>query len=81
MDCLESVRLLSERRDHPLPPGKRIALRLHLLVCALCRGYRKQLEVVLRICHRAGDEASSHAPHLSPERRQAIQAAIDRSRR
>jgi len=78
MHCLESARLLSERRDHPLPAGKRIGLRLHLLICALCRAYQKQIEAVCRISHHAGASPSSHGAQLPPNRKQSIQDAIDR---
>lgn len=78
MHCLESARLLSERRDHPLPLGKRIAHRLHLLVCAVCKTYQKQLEAVCSISHQAGISASSHGAQLPPARKQSMQDAIDR---
>jgi predicted anti-sigma-YlaC factor YlaD len=78
MHCLESARLLSERRDHPLPLAKRIGLRLHLLLCALCRTYEKQISAVCGISHHAGAEPSSHAPQLPPDRKQAIQNALRR---
>ena len=78
MHCLESARLMSERRDHPLPLGKRIGLRIHLLVCSLCRAYRTQLEAVCNISHQAGISASSHGAQLPPARKQSMQDAIDR---
>jgi predicted anti-sigma-YlaC factor YlaD len=78
MHCLESARLLSERRDHPLPRGKRIGLRLHLLICSLCRAYQKQIEALCGIAHEAGASPSSHGAYLPPDRKQAIQDAIDR---
>lgn len=78
MHCLESARLLSERRDHALPLGKRIGLRLHLLLCVLCRAYQKQLTAVCSISHHAGASPSSHGARLPTSRKQAIQDAIDR---
>jgi len=80
MQCLESARLLSERHDHPLPLGKRIGLRLHLLICSLCRAYHTQIEAVCSIAHRAGAEPSSHGATLADGRKQSMQDAIDRSR-
>jgi hypothetical protein len=80
MHCLESARLLSERHDRPLPLGKRIGLRLHLLICSVCRTYRKQIDALCRISHHAGISASSHGAQLSPSRKQSIQDAIDRTR-
>jgi hypothetical protein len=78
MRCLESARLISERRDHPLPWRKRLGLRVHLLLCALCRTYATQLSAVCGICHHAGEQPSSHAPSLSPARKQAIRDALER---
>ena len=78
MHCLESARLLSERHDHPLPLGKRIGLRIHLLICSLCRAYQIQIDAVCRVSHQAGISAHSHGAQLSPARKQSIQDAIDR---
>jgi hypothetical protein len=80
MRCLESARLLSERRDRALPLRKRVGLRAHLFLCALCRAYEKQLVAVCSIAHQAGIEASSHSPGLPADRKRAIQDAVDRNR-
>ena len=78
MRCLESARLLSERRDHPLPLRKRAGLRVHLFFCALCRTYQKQLIAMCRIAMQAGAEPPDHATGLPPERRRAIEDLIRR---
>jgi len=78
MRCLESARLISERRDHPLPLGQRIGLRLHLLLCALCRAYEKQILAVCAISHHAGIQPSTHAPTLPADRRRAIEDSLKR---
>ena len=80
MHCVESARLLSERHDHPLPLGKRIGLRLHLLICSICRAYHTQIEAVCSIAHHAGAEPSSHGACLTDEHKQSMQDAIDRTR-
>ena len=78
MRCLESARLISERRDHPLSWRKRVGLRLHLLLCALCRTYQAQINAVCGICHQAGSHPSSQAPSLPATRKQAIHEALRR---
>ena len=80
MRCLESARLLSERHDHPLPPGKRIGLRLHLALCSICRAYHTQIEAVCSIAHQAGASPSSHGACLTDGHKKSMQDAIDRSR-
>jgi hypothetical protein len=42
LNCKEASRLLSQRLDAPLPPGRRLALFLHLLFCDACRHFERQ---------------------------------------
>jgi hypothetical protein len=80
MTCQESVRLLSERRDHPLPFAKRVALRLHLVLCAICRAYDAQLSALGRICRAAGVVAPERSPGgLSDDRKEQMKDAIERA--
>lgn len=58
--------------------GKSIALRIHVFLCAVCRSYRKQLQVVCNIARQAGASPSSHGAALPAGRRRAMQDAIDR---
>ena len=57
MNCKEVSRLMSERRDHPLPLRQRVGLRLHLAMCKLCRIVGDQLEFLSRLSKKAGDTA------------------------
>lgn len=43
MTCREAARLMSERLDHPLGRRRDWALRLHVLMCAACRHYNRQI--------------------------------------
>jgi hypothetical protein len=47
LNCKEASRLMSRRLDEPLPLGRRLALRLHLLLCDACRHFDRQT-VLLR---------------------------------
>jgi hypothetical protein len=79
--CRESARLLSEQRDHRLPWRTRLALRLHMVVCSLCRVYGTQLSAVCGVCHEAGAKAPTHSPEqLPPTRKDAIKNAMARER-
>jgi hypothetical protein len=44
LSCKEATRLMSEARERSLGPGERVALSLHLKVCAGCENFRRQLE-------------------------------------
>jgi hypothetical protein len=41
--CKDVTRLVSESMDRSLPFGKRVGVRLHLLICRFCERYRRQL--------------------------------------
>jgi hypothetical protein len=55
MTCEEASRLVSEKKDHHLPWRKRVGLRIHLLMCRMCRVYESQLQILTRISRSAGD--------------------------
>ena len=62
MSCKEAARLISEERDHQLSLGQRMGLRMHLVMCTLCRGYKQNIEALGRIVARAGDAVLSSLP-------------------
>lgn len=78
IDCRESARLMSQRRDRRLSLRKRFELWRHLVACVLCRAYDKQVAVVCRISHHAGAKPCPHSPGLSDERKRAIHNALER---
>ncbi len=41
--CKQISRLISESMDRRLPLSTRMGIRFHLMMCTLCRRYRKQL--------------------------------------
>jgi len=59
MSCETAARMISEGKDRPLSFGEKMGLRMHLAMCALCRGYQKNLEVLSQISARAGDAVMS----------------------
>jgi predicted anti-sigma-YlaC factor YlaD len=52
ISCREATRLASESLDHRLPLGKRLALKMHLLMCSLCRNFARQIEFVQEAARR-----------------------------
>ncbi len=42
LDCKDAAQLISRELDGPLPPGRRLRLRLHLLWCDACRRFERQ---------------------------------------
>ncbi len=76
LSCRDVTRLLSESMDHSLPLGKRIGVRLHLLVCRFCARYKRQLLLIREAArHLAATEDKTGAltgESLSEETRERI---------
>lgn len=77
LTCKEASRLLSQSLDQPLPPGKRLELRLHVWLCGACSNFEKQL-LFLKRAARLTDmkEAAGDSVKLSPEARERIRKAV-----
>lgn len=75
MTCRDAFRLTSTQMDMPLSRPDRIRLRMHLLLCRLCRKLPAQLarqREWLRCCHHNEPLPASHGPALPDETRARI---------
>ncbi len=74
LTCKEVSTLVSESLDHPLPLRQRMGVQFHLMMCSLCRTYKKQTlqlrDAMRAYAHREPTE------HLSTEARQRIKDAL-----
>ncbi len=52
MRCDQASRLISHSQERQLNGAERCALSFHLLICRVCRKYRKQLKFMRNILHR-----------------------------
>ena len=52
LSCKEATRLVSQGLDRELALGERIALRVHLALCAGCRNVDRQLSFLRRAVSR-----------------------------
>ena len=75
-NCKEAVRLQSESLDHPLPPLRRIGLRIHLALCVWCSRYGKQIKF-LRAAAKRCDHEYEPKQALPPEARERIKRALE----
>ncbi len=77
LDCREASRAQSELLDHPLPPAKRLGLRLHLLICKWCRRYGKQIRFLRQAAQEHPEELTEAAPEkLSIDARERIKRRL-----
>jgi hypothetical protein len=67
MSCKEVARLVSEMKDHDLSWRQRFGMRLHLMMCRMCRIYQSQLDMLSRIARQAGDFSRGAADAALPE--------------
>lgn len=74
LSCREVSRLVSQSLDHKLSFRQRQQLRLHLLFCKLCSGFRRDLLAIRKAARR---EAGDPDVTLSPEARQRIEKLLE----
>jgi hypothetical protein len=80
LTCKDVTRLVSESMDRSLPLGKRIGVRLHLLICRFCARYERQLllirETARRLAATAETPGEPSVETLSKEARERIRESI-----
>ncbi len=78
LSCKETARLISEGLDRDLSWRERISLRLHVIMCSVCRAYKRQIEGLNKLVSGCfGSPAGSFEPEsLSDEVRQRIKKAL-----
>ncbi|HHD64771.1 MAG TPA: zf-HC2 domain-containing protein [Desulfobulbaceae bacterium] len=79
--CKQITELISESMDRKLPIYRRIGIRIHLMMCYLCRRYKKQL-LFLRTVLQAIEEADEkNGEVLSQEARRRIKNKLDQEKK
>jgi hypothetical protein len=80
LSCKDVTQLLSESMDHSLPLGKRIGVRLHLLMCKFCARYERQLLIIRDTVRRlVATEETAGGPlgeTLSEEAKERIRKSL-----
>lgn len=80
LSCKDVTQLISESMDHSLPLGKRIGVRLHLLMCKFCSRYERQLLLIRETVRRlvATEDKPGEPPWetLSEEARERIRKSL-----
>jgi len=82
-NCKEVTRLVSESMEHKLPFRKRVSLWMHLSMCKLCGGFRKELQMIQDAARRHAESIEQDATpgdsSLPNEARERIRRALERS--
>jgi hypothetical protein len=81
LSCKEVSRLVSESLDRKLPFWQRMGVWIHLSLCRLCRGFRKDLQKLRSAARQHADDikmdASEPNSALSVEARERMQHALE----
>ena len=74
--CKQISRLISDSMDRQLPLTTRMGIRFHLMMCALCRRYKKQLLYIRNILHNTPEARDISCQALSEAARQRIEKRL-----
>lgn len=76
LNCKEASALMSQGMDDRLPFGKRLSLRLHLMMCHGCSNFNLQIHFLRQAAQRLRSQDSTHISRLSDEAKQRITKAL-----
>jgi predicted anti-sigma-YlaC factor YlaD len=79
LTCKDVSKLVSESLEHELPFRQRLGVRTHLMMCSLCRQYKRQsllLRELFRRMARSEEEQPSSREHLTEATRERIKRAL-----
>ena len=83
--CREATQLISRKLDGKLSPRQGLLLRMHLRICAACRAYQRQAQLLGGLLrsyfHGEQPVATGLGVALSEQSRQRIRNAIERATR
>lgn len=78
ISCKEATQMISRSMDLPLPMGKRILLKIHLIYCSICARYSRQLGLLRKILVRYRERQESNDDVLSVDTKKNMQDLIDK---
>jgi len=78
-DCKEASHLISLSHDETLSFGKKIGLKMHLMICKFCRRYEKQLRLISCKAKESSEPFSSSesSPKLSDDAKSRLKNLLD----
>jgi len=75
--CKQITALISESMDRKLPIYRRMGIRIHLMMCYLCRRYKKQLLFLRSVLQAGGEADEKNKEPLSAEARRRISKKLE----
>lgn len=74
LTCKDVSKLVSESLEHELPFRQQIGMRIHLMMCSLCRKYKRQTLLLRELFRRMArfeegqPDSRQHLPEATRER-------------
>ena len=68
LTCKEISKLVSESLDRKLPLRQRMVVRLHLMMCSMCRAYEDQTLLLRKAVRTLGHDNTEKLPEESKQR-------------
>ncbi len=78
--CKKISLLISESMDWKLPLYRRLGIKLHLMMCYLCRRYKKQLLFIHSILQTEKKIEEIDSASLSPEAKERIKKRLEQAK-
>lgn len=76
LNCKEASELMSQQMDADLPFGKRMSLRVHLMMCHGCSNFLRQIQFLHKAAKHWRIHDTEAFPRLSDEARKRIASAL-----
>jgi len=77
LNCKQASELMSQAMDMRLPFGKRMPLKLHVLMCSGCSNFMLQISFLRKASSRFGTSHYCETMCLSDEAKNRIQKALE----
>jgi len=81
--CRAASQLASEAQDHPLALRQRLAMRMHMAMCATCRAYERQIILIDQLFRQHARLATpdfTTSASLAEDVRERIRARLTHAR-
>lgn len=76
LNCREATQLASESQDRKLGLGQQVGLSFHLLICALCRRYARQIDAITRALRSERGRVMQDSAQLDAAARERIRSRL-----
>lgn len=76
LNCKQASELMSQAMDTKLPLGKKMSLKMHVLMCCGCSNFMNQISFLRKAARHFGTCNHCESMRLSDEAKKRIQEAL-----